>query len=508
LVIGLATKLDDYTKHAREQFGAGEEKLDKLQNSVGELTDRIDQAYDDVAKNKEAVATLLEWQKAMAERNYDLNGGGGFDNQILKNADDLNVEECQKAMDSFMTTKPADDDVKRLHALNDNILMWMSIMEGEGFNSEKMHSGMGRRAQYHPAYSKNAHVRAWWNESQKLWDKFASTGFRAKVFNTSADSDWIPDILSSQLLRYLEVMGAVIPLFRGFPMPGPVFRVPITTSVEQAIFEAAGTSANTAVTIASNQLYSTSPVSRVNFDAVKLRAHKEVYSDFVEDSIVPMIPFMQQDMGDAIRRAIEDAIINGDDTSPYLDADGGTATHARMAWQGLRALAAANDAASGTTVAPSTTTETSVADIFNTKRVMGRYGLLASNTTLIAGIRSYYEMLKITTIETIQNFGARATLLTGALTQIAGSNVVVSEYVREDLNTSGVYDSSTTDSTIVIAVHTPSWWLGNWRGITLENQRNAGADSNVIYARWRGDFQKMRAAAETTEAVLIDVNAA
>jgi len=503
----LAAQLTAFTDATRAEYGATQEDIKSLKGGVEEISDRLKEAAEALSKMDEVTATVFEMQKAQQEQERQFKTINEFDTQILKNADDWTQKECVEATESFLTTASRDSDIQRLHELHDHLLFLKAYCEtpGQNWRLENMHKA-GGFGSWHPAQSKSVEARRMWQEYRQLWKKYATDDFMVKAFGqgvTANDAKWIPTILSSQLMKYLEVNGAVIPLFRSFPLPSPTFDLPITTSIGQAILETRLAAANTAVTISDNPLYGTSPISKVTFTAIKLRAHVEVDSDFVEDSIIPMIPFMEQDMGDAIRRSIEDAIINGETTSGGLDADNTSSTHARRAWDGLRTRASDNS----TTVAQATTALMAADDIFNMKTLMGRFGLLASDVALICGIRSYHEMLAITTIETIQNFGARATLITGGLTQITGSNVVVSEYVREDLSAAGAQTSTTEDNTIVIAVHKPSWWLGNWRGITLERQRNPGDDSDVVYARWRGDFEKVRTAASTTEAVLVDVNA-
>ena len=510
-VTRLSAQLKEFTDSTRAEYGATQEALKalegKLDGDLSEMKDRLKQAADALAKQDEVTAVVLELQKANQERERQFKVLPEFNTQILKNADVYTVEECAKSCESFLTTPSKDTDIQRLHELHDHLLFLKAYCEprGASWTLDDMHKA-GRFGSWHPAESKSLEVRRMWTEYRALWSKYAADEFMQKAFGqgvTGNDAKWIPTILSSQLMRFLEVNGAIIPLFRSFPLASPTADFPITTSIGQAILESRLAAANTAITISGDPLYSTSPISKITFTSIKLRAHVEVDSDFIEDSIVPMIPFMEQDMGDAIRRAIEDAIINGDDTSSGLDADNTSSTHARRAWNGLRTVAVDNS----TTVAQGTTADMAALDIFNMKTLLGKYGLLASDVALICGVRSYHEMLAITTIETVQNFGARATLLTGGLTQITGSNVVVSQYVREDLSATGEQNSTTEDNTIVIAVHKPSWWLGNWRGITLERQRNPGDDSDVVYARWRGDFQKIRPSTETTEAVLVNVNA-
>jgi hypothetical protein len=65
----------------------------------------------------------------------------------------------------------------------------------------------------------------------------------------------------------------------------------------------------------------------------------------------------------------------------------------------------------------------------------------------IASIASYYKMLGLTEVLTLQNYGPQATVLQGELGKFDSIPIIVSEYQRQDLNASGVYDGVTKTKT-------------------------------------------------------------
>lgn len=510
----LSKQIDEMVEGFKEQFGIPlkehGDKLKGLDTGVGELRDRIEEctkAMTKVGELKDAVESLQNLQKKRV-----LNLAPEFDPDVLKFLPTEQPDEARSLIESFIGAKTVEGSKHhRLQELHDNLLITKAFMERRGshWESETMFE-VGGFGSWNPANSKNITVRKWNHEYEMLLRDFAPGDLLEKAFDSidaTRGGNLLTTVLSSQLLRYLEVTGAVIPLFRSFPMPAQTFKLPITTSTGRAsVVTETGDDQGTWPPLDA-EVYgdSANVFAQPTFTAVKMRAYQGVSGELIEDSVVPMVEFISQEMGESIRRGIEDAMLNGDTdvSATRLDDNGPTSVgDARTAFIGLRhwATAAGNDL---TTAAGAPMT---AQNIFDVKRDMGRYGLLASNVTLITGITSYYKMLVVTNIETIQNFGARATLLTGALTQITGSNVVTSEYMDEDLHTTGRNASTqANDTTSVIAVHTPSWWLGNWRGITLERSRIAQLDQDYIFAWWRGDFEKIRATSEPTESIMVNV---
>jgi hypothetical protein len=66
----------------------------------------------------------------------------------------------------------------------------------------------------------------------------------------------------------------------------------------------------------------------------------------------------------------------------------------------------------------------------------------------------------------------------GELGKVDGSPVVVSEYVRQDLNATGVQDGVTTNRTVAISVRTDGHVVGNRRGLKGEVLRELYAESD------------------------------
>jgi hypothetical protein len=322
-------------------------------------------------------------------------------------------------------------------------------------------------------------------------------------------------MLAADLLRYLEVRGAVIPNLRTVPMPTALWKVPFTNAAGKASrFVETTASPTTPVDYGAGAAYAgdAMPDGRTTFDAERFRGKMITSREYIEESIVPIMPFMIQDAADQLRRAIEDCIINGDTESPWIDSDlNGTVTalnimNNRTAWDGWRDNAAANDGASDT-VQPVTANHVTVTNANSIRTSLRRYGIDPNQLMWVCGIKSYLDLLDLPEFLTMEKVGNKATILTGQMGDFFGIPIVVSEFVREDLAASGVRVATTTSTqTTQILVHRPSWWLGNWRGVTTEPERIPARNVDVVWAWWSGDFQVMTTATEPTVGVLVDID--
>ena len=70
--------------------------------------------------------------------------------------------------------------------------------------------------------------------------------------------------------------------------------------------------------------------------AKKLGALTVFSEEVSEDSIIAIIPFLRNKLGNAIANSVERAILDGDVTATHQDFDVTAATDARKAWPGIR----------------------------------------------------------------------------------------------------------------------------------------------------------------------------
>jgi len=314
-----------------------------------------------------------------------------------------------------------------------------------------------------------------------IYKRFMDDEEIEKAMSTSAGygGDWIPTSLSAELLDRVRLELMVGNLHRKVNMPTNPFQFPIVSS------DAKGYLVSEA-----NNVGGSSPTSPgtggITLTAKKIGARTEFSEELNEDSIVPILPFLKENLVIALSSAIEDAIINGDDSASHMDSDVTASEDARKSWKGYRKLCQA-----GAKVDASSLT---VEIIRTMRKKMGKYGVIPSRLALITGIAGYSSLLGLKdssgnqAVLTVDKYGSNATVLSGELGKVDGIPVIVSEYVRENLNASGVYDGTTTNKTVIILVFTPGLIIGDRRKVTVKTDFDIVKDQQVMVATQRIAF--------------------
>lgn len=329
--------------------------------------------------------------------------------------------------------------------------------------------------------------------SLKMWREFSSEASALRKAMDTATSDegleWVPTGFSSELIRKVKLQLKVAGLHRRIAMPTNPFRLPIDGADATAYLFSESTS-DTATKITASTPGSTD----VTFDAIKLACRVLVSTELEEDSIVAILPLLRDKIVQALAEAQEEATINGDTDGTHMDSDVTASTDTRKAWDGYRKLALA-----GASVDCATFNKANLRAI---RKAMGKYGVNPNNLAWIAGISVYNQMLGLDEVVTLDKYGPSATILTGELGKFDGIPIVVSEFVREDLNASGVYDGITTDTTVLPLVYRPAFLYGDRRNITLRVSQELymETDQDVAIATQRLDFQPVQDA--TTEPIV------
>ena len=165
--------------------------------------------------------------------------------------------------------------------------------------------------------------------------------------------------------------------------------------------------------------------------AFKFAGEALVSKEAEEDSIIAMLPFMQDELVDWLSADQEDAAINGD-TAAAQDSDF-AADDPRRNWNGLRKLALAAAKTDLSNAAPTVANSVRV-----NRKKMGKYGVRPANLTHLCSMSAYIQLLADSSVITMEKYGPNATIVTGELGRVDGTPIVVSEFVRQDLNASGV----------------------------------------------------------------------
>ena len=203
-----------------------------------------------------------------------------------------------------------------------------------------------------------------------------------------------------------------------------------------------------------------------------------------EDSIIAILPFTQDELVDYLSADIEDTTINGDTSGSHQDSDVSSSTDPRKNWAGLRKalISGAKTDASNAAL--------TVAMLRINRKNMGRYGVQPANLAHVLGIAEYVDLLSDSSVITIDKYGAQATILSGELGKVDGAPLIVSEYVRGDVNATGVYDGTTTNRTMALTVHRKGFVFGERRGVEVQVLRELYAeyDQDAVIVTTRKAF--------------------
>lgn len=373
------------------------------------------------------------------------------------------IQSMPAAKVALAIRKPV-EDVKAFHGAADNVVLLQALCEAGGIK------GLPRDVR----------------ETAYYRDEFAPIAQAMDSTTAGEGDEFVPTELSSTLIDRISLELKVAALFSNIDMPTQPFEVPGRAVSRTRL----GTKAEETADTGQAKFLAVTPGSRkVTLTAVKLGGRALVSKEAEEDAIIAMLPFIQQELVDYLAADLEDAIINGDDTNPHQDADVTDFTDPkdpRTAFQGLRGMTQAAAKTDLSNAAPT------VANSLRANRTkMGKYGISPGDLAHLLSLSGYMQLLGDTNVYTIDKYGPGATILAGELGRADGAPLIVSEFVRQDLNATGVQDGVTTDRTIVQSVNRRGFVVGSRRGLTVQVLRElyAESDQDVVQVSWRKAFQ-------------------
>jgi HK97 family phage major capsid protein len=320
---------------------------------------------------------------------------------------------------------------------------------------------------------------------RKRFEEFRGVSELRKAMDTATASEgaeWIPTDFSSDLIDKVRLATKVPALFPEIQMPTPTFKLPAVAS-DGAVYLV---NENTADTGQTKPTASTPGTRVVTLTAKKLGSANRYSQELVEDSIIPILDFIKNNMAIAWADALEDVVLNGDTTSTHQDADVTSALDHRKAWKGLRKLALG-----GATTTTSLTAVPTIAELRTMRAKMGRYGVDPSKLALICSAKGYLKLLSVAEIITVDKYGPGATILSGELAKLDGIPVIVSGKMRDDLGAAGVNDATTNAKGALLLVYLPAFIRGIRRRMTSWSRYEGEFDQTVLVTMMRADFQPL-----------------
>ena len=414
----------------------------------------------------------------------------------LSKGESLTPEEqayMDKAKAAFAPPKPAEPaptPVRRLE-LNDSPTIGrirsMTDIMNEPHGKRTMSGPLNDCEQELQEFAENAYITATLlgkNPRQlKMWDGIIgrSSALRKALDTATAaeGAEWVPTLLSADFITKFRLQSKVAALFNDFAMPSNPWKMPYFGGLSASNFYYVGESISDEATASPP---STPATGDQTLTAKKLKARIYFSDELVEDSIVPVLETLRADLAIAGTEVVEDLILNGDTTAPHQDSDVVDTKDRRKAWSGIRKLCPA--ATKG-----SLATFTAVSHVAAFKTLMGKYGINPNELAFITGGVGYNKFLALTETLTVDKYGPQAVVLTGELGKLLGVPIIVSEYIRETLNATGVYDGVTMTKTQVLIVNRRGFMLGTRGGVKLTFKAEAEVDQNQLIMSFRKAFQ-------------------
>lgn len=305
---------------------------------------------------------------------------------------------------------------------------------------------------------------------------------KLKAFGTTVSgygAEYIPTLIASTYIPEFELSFDLQSQFREIRMPSSPYEMPVVKGVlkAQKVAEGAGAVAREFQT------------DKIALQAKKLESYFEIPEEMNEDSAPDFLSIAREELLLSHSRAVESALINGDDDGTHLDSDtqAGSALLAEKLWKGLRRQALANSAGGGT---KNFGAALSTAGLIAMRAQMKKFGVDPSNLLWVVGPAVYAQILGLPEIITLDKAGAAAaTILRGSASAILGIPIVVSQHCREDLNASGVYDGTTTTKGGILLVNRARWYLGMRRAPQIRVVQDLpNYDRYLLAAYQRLDF--------------------
>lgn len=317
---------------------------------------------------------------------------------------------------------------------------------------------------------------------------------RLKAFDSTtpgAGDEWVPTAVSTQYIEEYELERKTAQQFRQINMPSDPYDLPVQTNVTKARIQAeSGTLTGANFGTAS-----------IRLDATKLTEFYPLPEELNEDSAPDILALCRSEVVEAEIRAVEAAILNGDDSVTHMDADtaAGAADLSEKAWKGLRKLALDNSATQDFLAAA-----VDLSGLRAMRTQMGKFGHNVRELVWIASMKVYNQMLSINEVTTVEKFGPQATILNGALAALDGIPIITSEYVRDDLDATGVNILPGDSTSVIHLVNHRRFYFGVRRPIRVKVTMDPTppADRWLIAAWWRGDFAGHAQSASETSSVL------
>lgn len=294
-------------------------------------------------------------------------------------------------------------------------------------------------------------------------------------------SDWVPTNLSNQLVNLLDKERTFMREIRRFDMTSDPFKIPTKTARATAykIAEAGTATASDPTT------------SSVTFDTKKIAVRTTFSYEAVEDSIIPLMQDIKEDISIALADGEANAVLNGSNDN-VIDVGNSTASDVRRVFE------------SGGFRRHSIVTATSTIDLgtFNSdtistmRKAMGQYGRDPRNLMWIASDGAYFKLLNLKDNQNNRVVigddvaGGMNAFKNGRMGMLWGSPLYATNLLSDATESTGKTESSgTKNKGQLLCVYIPGYRMGVRRNLLIEADKNINTQQWDMVASVTEDFQ-------------------
>lgn len=336
--------------------------------------------------------------------------------------------------------------------------------------------------------------------------------------NTGYGKELVPvDVLSNTVMAMVPTYGSFINAFLvGFQgnWMGASIKVPIKGEIAFAQGVAEWTTGAGALIQGTHKL----PTDEVTITQFQIQASVDISRKLVNHSVADLISIVTEEMSKSFARTIESAILNADpntSTAGNINSDdqaaattfaatGGANDHRLLGYYGLRQVALAGSA----TVDYLDVGSLDIADFFTLRWQMGLYSIALQDLVLIMDYLSYNKALGLSEFLEWQKNGKASTVITGAISNIAGVDLFVSRDFPKTKST-GKANGVTTASNVkwgFLYAYRPSVQRGFGQPLEIDVVKVPGKGYQVIGTMEFGFTVVNKKATVTDPAVVLAID--
>jgi len=335
--------------------------------------------------------------------------------------------------------------------------------------------------------------------SLKMWDShLAGSPALRKAMDTATaaeGTEWVPTLVSASYIEDMRLEAKVAGLFQDIPMPSNPYTLPYFAGIGASSFygKPEATSDNPVESPASTPATGSQTLTAKSFIA-----NIPFSDELSEDSVVPVLPVLRSDLIRGGAEAVDDVIINGDTTATHMDSDVTDSRDRRKLWNGLRDHCQSGNKADHSTF--------STAVYLVLLKTMGKYATNPSELAVIGGHTMFHLFRALSEVLTVDKYGPKATILSGEMGSLLGSPIIISDYIRQNLNATYVYDGVTMTKTQYLIVNRRGFMLGSRNQAKLDFQRDPKVGQNYLILNFRKAFQPRWTPSSTITTIAMGYN--